>query len=260
MQTSGGGSAASGFGFALGGAGKKKKALWNSPRALFLWFLFACAYTSLMALSLSAKFAMYLPRLWIQQMWFVRSIAFGVLYGSMFCMGLLITWMCVEGECTLGITPDGEPTNRSVKWRRIFGWLWLAVGTAGLSSVPFVMLVGVSLAWSKHLIAIVMAAIFAFLATVLGLREIAKHLANYYRPKLQKHIVRVLAMVPIYAIDSFFVVCAINPAAEVFLSTLRSFWESYTIHSFVCFLFECTPNTLSMPLGSNVFEFLRASF
>jgi hypothetical protein len=50
------------------------------------------------------------------------------------------------------------------------------------------------------------AAIFTFVAVVLGLREIGKHLANYYRPKLQRHIIRVLWMVPIYAVDALVIV------------------------------------------------------
>jgi hypothetical protein len=47
------------------------------------------------------------------------------------------------------------------------------------------------------------AGVFACLAIMLGLREILKHWLNYSVPRLQKHVVRVLAIVPIYTIDAF---------------------------------------------------------
>eukprot|EP01047_Picozoa_sp_COSAG01_P036003 COSAG01_NODE_2793_length_7060_cov_5.562563_2_plen_78_part_00 len=47
------------------------------------------------------------------------------------------------------------------------------------------------------------AGVFACLAIMLGLREILKHWLNYSVPRLQKHVVRVLAIIPIYTIDAF---------------------------------------------------------
>ena len=52
-------------------------------------------------------------------------------------------------------------------------------------------------------------------------------MANYYRPKLQRHIIRVLWMVPIYAVDAFVIVCAVNPLMEVSDETRRPLTGSY---------------------------------
>lgn len=54
----------------------------------------------------------------------------------------------------------------------------------------------------------ILSSVFAVLATMLGLREMAGHWRNYYQPKLQKQVVRILAMVPIYAICSFLTLMA----------------------------------------------------
>ncbi|MPC19806.1 Transmembrane protein 184C [Portunus trituberculatus] len=44
--------------------------------------------------------------------------------------------------------------------------------------------------------------IFVFMAIPITLWEIVQHLINYTKPKLQKHIIRVLWMVPVYALNA----------------------------------------------------------
>ena len=53
-----------------------------------------------------------------------------------------------------------------------------------------------------HHIAVVVSFVFAFLATALSVREVMKHLMNYTCPRLQLHYIRILWMVPIYAITA----------------------------------------------------------
>lgn len=45
-------------------------------------------------------------------------------------------------------------------------------------------------------------AVFVLLALPITLSEIVQHLIHYTKPKLQKHIVRILWMVPIYALNA----------------------------------------------------------
>ena len=47
------------------------------------------------------------------------------------------------------------------------------------------------------------AGVFTAMATVMSVGAIRKHLENYSSPRLQKHIVRILWMPPVYAIDCF---------------------------------------------------------
>lgn len=46
---------------------------------------------------------------------------------------------------------------------------------------------------------ITVAGVFAFLALFLSIYEIVQHLSHYNKPYLQKYIIRVLWMVPIYS-------------------------------------------------------------
>ncbi len=46
------------------------------------------------------------------------------------------------------------------------------------------------------------AGVFAFLALFMSIWEITQHLLNYNKPYLQKYVVRILWMVPIYAMNS----------------------------------------------------------
>ncbi len=48
------------------------------------------------------------------------------------------------------------------------------------------------------------AGVFAFLALFMSIWEITQHLINYNKPYLQKYVVRILWMVPIYAMNSVY--------------------------------------------------------
>jgi hypothetical protein len=54
----------------------------------------------------------------------------------------------------------------------------------------------------------ILSSVFAVLAVILGMREMAGHWRNYHEPLLQKQVVRILAIVPIYAICSFLTLMA----------------------------------------------------
>lgn len=100
---------------------------------------------------------------------------------------------------------------------------------------------------------------FALLAVVFGVREIWKHWSNYYQRRKQRHIVRVLIMVPIYALDALLTLYLCFGRAEeqdgikhrvgcqgehnyqvrLILETIRELYEAYTIYSFFTYLVEC---------------------
>ena len=64
--------------------------------------------------------------------------------------------------------------------------------------------------------------------------EIFQHIANYSRPALQKQIIRVLLMVPIYALCSF---CSLAfPRAGPYLDVVRELYEALTIYAFTWFV------------------------
>lgn len=90
----------------------------------------------------------------------------------------------------------------SHRGRVFMGYLWACITLASLLSLPFVVYAMMTFKVRLHHIAVVVAFVFAFLATVLSVREIMKHLMNYSSPRLQLQIIRILWMVPIYAITA----------------------------------------------------------
>jgi len=79
---------------------------------------------------------------------------------------------------------------------------------------------------------------FTIWSCILSLHLIYKHSRNYTRPQLQRCIIRILFMVPIYSIDSFLSLLFKDDA--IVFNLLRDCYEAYVIYIFftylVCFL------------------------
>lgn len=79
-----------------------------------------------------------------------------------------------------------------------------------------------------------LAGLFVILSLPITMYEVALHLEYYSRPALQRHIVRILLMPPIYALDSWF--CLRFIQARTFLTPIRECYEAYTIYNFFMYL------------------------
>jgi hypothetical protein len=62
----------------------------------------------------------------------------------------------------------------------------------------------------------------------------AQHLAQFQQPVVQRKIIAILWMSPIYSITSF--LSLIFPVADGYLSVIRDFYEAYVIYTFLSFL------------------------
>ena len=82
-----------------------------------------------------------------------------------------------------------------------------------------------------QLLSWIFAGICSFLACVVSLRLINSHLANFTTPKIQRKIVGILWIVPIFAIDSWLSLRFIK--ASVYLDMFRDCYEAYVIHLFL---------------------------
>ncbi|CAK9290382.1 unnamed protein product [Gordionus sp. m RMFG-2023] len=76
--------------------------------------------------------------------------------------------------------------------------------------------------------------IFILLAIPISLLGILQHLLNYTKPYLQLYIIRILWMVPIYAMNAW--VALRFPKSAIYLDTLRECYEAYVIYNFTSFL------------------------
>ena len=112
---------------------------------------------------------------------------------------------------TLAPTPRPSflPTPRPTDARPLLGTYDSAVIVAGLCTI-------VSIAMSLHLI--------------------RSHLRNYVKPQRQRYVIRILWMVPIYAVDSFLSLCFIRVA--ILFEVPRDVYESYVIYNFVALLID----------------------
>mmetsp|Transcript_3651 Transcript_3651/g.7987 ORF Transcript_3651/g.7987 Transcript_3651/m.7987 type:complete len:628 (-) Transcript_3651:83-1966(-) len=81
------------------------------------------------------------------------------------------------------------------------------------------------------------AAAFVVITLVLSIREILSHLYNWYAPQVQKFVVRILFMVPLYSVQSWLSLRFHGPA-RVYIDTVRDLYEAYVIQSFVYYLIE----------------------
>ncbi|XP_061163938.1 transmembrane protein 184C-like [Saccostrea echinata] len=86
----------------------------------------------------------------------------------------------------------------------------------------------------KHVQAWFAGGIFVMMAIPISLWGILQHLVNYTQPNLQRHIIRILWMVPIYAVNAWFALRF--PEAAIYLDTLRECYEAYVIYNFMAYL------------------------
>ncbi|GAB1293335.1 Transmembrane protein 184C [Apodemus speciosus] len=78
------------------------------------------------------------------------------------------------------------------------------------------------------------AGIFVLLTIPVSMCGILQHLVHYTQPELQKPIIRILWMVPIYSLDSW--VALKYPKIAIYVDTWRECYEAYVIYNFMIFL------------------------
>ncbi|OAQ71388.1 organic solute transporter ostalpha [Pochonia chlamydosporia 170] len=76
----------------------------------------------------------------------------------------------------------------------------------------------------------VVAGVASFAATLLSVVSIWLQTKNYRKPLLQRYVVRILLMVPIYSIASFTSMVSLNAAQ--FVDPIRDIYEAFTIYTF----------------------------
>ncbi|XP_053399319.1 transmembrane protein 184C-like [Mercenaria mercenaria] len=86
----------------------------------------------------------------------------------------------------------------------------------------------------KHVKAWFTGGVFTLLAVPISLWEIILHVINYTQPHLQKYIIRIIWMVPIYALNAWFALRFKETA--IYLDTIRECYEAYVIYNFMAYL------------------------
>ncbi|KAK9498104.1 hypothetical protein O3M35_003984 [Rhynocoris fuscipes] len=77
---------------------------------------------------------------------------------------------------------------------------------------------------------------FVILTLPISLWEIFMHMVYYSRPSLQKHIIRILWMVPIYALNGW--LGLVYSGQGIYVDCARECYEAYVIYNFLVYLFN----------------------
>jgi len=80
-----------------------------------------------------------------------------------------------------------------------------------------------------------MAVIFVVLTIVISGNLILKHLDNYEQPEVQKYVVRILFMAPLYGVDAL--LCLTLDGVSPTLNVIRDCYEAFTLYSFTKMLY-----------------------
>ncbi|KAG0005315.1 hypothetical protein BGZ79_005718, partial [Entomortierella chlamydospora] len=101
---------------------------------------------------------------------------------------------------------------------------------------PSVFFDGSSINWKRHYIGWAIAGGCALLSTIISIRLLYKHARNYTKPSEQRHIMRIVLMIPIYSIISFLSYRFYKKA--IYFETVRDCYEAFVIYSFFVLLLE----------------------
>ncbi|XP_013175452.1 PREDICTED: transmembrane protein 184C [Papilio xuthus] len=75
---------------------------------------------------------------------------------------------------------------------------------------------------------------FVLMALPISIWQITQHIVHYTKPSLQKHIIRILWMVPIYALNAW--IGLEFPEQSIYMDSLRECYEAYVIYNFMIYL------------------------
>ncbi len=77
-------------------------------------------------------------------------------------------------------------------------------------------------------------AICVVLSCAISFWNCMQHFKHYTRPSIQRHLVRIIIIVPIYVIGSFFSLC--YPEHFLYFDTIRDLYEAFVIHNFMALM------------------------
>ena len=126
------------------------------------------------------------------------------------------------------VTPEQRRTRRCLNGSLIAAYVVILV-LIGLAIADMVLRPK-----ERHVVAQVTAGIFVAIALPLSLNDISLHFSHYVRPDLQKYYVRILFLVPIYAIESWLALRYKDQ--KLYLEVAREAYEGYVIYNFFSLL------------------------
>ncbi|XP_030376706.1 transmembrane protein 184C-like [Scaptodrosophila lebanonensis] len=100
--------------------------------------------------------------------------------------------------------------------------------------VPLLIVNSVKDGFSRRDQLILIGGLFVLSAVPVSIWHIIQHVIHFTKPILQKHIIRILWMVPIYALNAW--IGLFFPAHSIYVDSLRECYEAYVIYNFMVYL------------------------
>jgi hypothetical protein len=151
-----------------------------------------------------------------------------------------------DGEMNLlqndHLTSEHQESQRrensiSYRFMKFIGNVLAIVATIGfIVAVPLISYHAVQDQTRPDFVAFYSAGMFVLVTIAMSTKLIYNHLTNWYMPDVQKYVVRILWMVPIYAIQSL--LSLRFHTARIYIDTVRDLYEAYVIQSFLYYLME----------------------
>jgi Organic solute transporter Ostalpha len=114
---------------------------------------------------------------------------------------------------------------------------WIAAATLSIMCVVIPVVTYNALSERKLDIAAFDSAGVMVLGTlILSIRLVYLHFTHWYMPNVQKYVIRILWMVPLYAVQSW--LSLRFREARIYIDTIRDLYEAYVISSFLYYLIE----------------------
>ena len=139
-----------------------------------------------------------------------------------------------------GQQPSENFDDGGVKWavchisfRSAVGTIVATASALSLAAIPCLAIVSAragSVSWTSFFVA----GFFVVMTVPMSLASIASHLTHWFAPDVQKYVVRILWMVPLYSLTSWS--SLLLQPITVYTEPLRDLYEAYVISSFVYYM------------------------
>mmetsp|Transcript_5864 Transcript_5864/g.16425 ORF Transcript_5864/g.16425 Transcript_5864/m.16425 type:complete len:395 (+) Transcript_5864:201-1385(+) len=130
--------------------------------------------------------------------------------------------------------------------RRFLRAIWVLITLFILGSIPWMLIEFKRSSYSIHYQAWLVAGIFVLLAVSVSVYEIAMNLEYYNYPRLQIRVVRILWMVPMYAVNSW--LCLRFKDASFYIDPIRECYEAFVIYNFYMYLVTYLEDEVGDPI------------
>ena len=187
---------------------------------------FACIYLGVCLKLLNS--AEHIPRFFLTNPHFMETS------GTVLCVVGGLMFLVAVGAVLAKpeLRPECGGADGFCKPSRLAGHLWRCAIVAGLLTMPYMVWFFFNEKVMKpHSIAWLVAGVFTALSCGYTTREVIGHLSNYRIPILQRNIIRILFIVPVYSVACWLGMRWLQE--RVYIGAVRELYEAFVVYSFM---------------------------